>query len=114
MVSVFGSLNKKQKQDVIDAAAKEAAKLFKTYKQELITSILEFKALPDVQKLEMYRARTEDVWAAVQEFSPKLHEQQLSEWQLMEEQSMHRATSPWNPFQPKSASTAYQPGDLNG
>ena len=111
LVSIFGALSKKQKEGVIDQVAKDAAKLFKLYKQEVVTSILEFKALPEEEKLAMYRARSEEAWAAVQAFSPKLHAQQVSEWQIMEEKSLHRAISPYNPFAPKSETQAYRPGE---
>ena len=105
-VSYFGMLSKTQKEQVLKLVAKESARLFKIYKQS-VREALAFKSLPEAEKLQMYRARSEEVWARIQAQIPRIYQEQISEWQIYEMRAAHHQLNQWNPFGAKSNQPAY-------
>lgn len=110
---IFGTLTKKQKEDVIRTVAKEAAKRFQTYRDALKTSV-DFKTPNAEGRLALYRARLPEVWAQLQTSNPAIYRQQIEEWTRMEVRSAARQLSPFNPFAPKSSAPVNVPQGQQG
>ena len=110
---LFGTLTKKQKEDVIKTVAKEAAKRFIVYRDALKTSV-DFKTPNSEGRLALYRARLPEVWAQVQATNPAIYKTQIEEWTKMEIRSAARQLSPFNPFAPKSGAPVNTPQGQQG
>lgn len=110
---LFGTLTKKQKEDVIRTVAKEAAKRFQVYRDTLKSSV-DFKMPNSEARLALYRARLPEVWAQIQASNPQIYKTQIEEWTKMEIRSAARQLSPFNPFNPKSSEPANIPEGQQG
>ena len=93
----FGLLDDKQKKRVLSDIAKESVDLFNDYK-DAITEAFHFKKPDSKQRLEFYKTRLPQVWAALQEYNPSMYSKQLADWQELEIRRMNREFSAFNPF----------------
>ena len=83
----FGLLEQKQKEQVLQSVAKEAAARFEIYMKAIRTSS-GLRELTGQQRLEAYRLRLPDMWGRLQARFPNEYDRQLQDWRRLETRSL--------------------------
>ena len=81
---LFGQLNEKQKETVLERVGQVAAERFETYVNALVEAFDFREPRTREEKLALWRGRPQQEWAQMQAQNPKDYEEQVKSWVNME------------------------------
>ncbi len=94
---IFGTLDRAEKDEVLQNVAILAAERFEQYKQSIVDAF-DFRQPRGKEKEEFFAQRMPEVWQALAQANPELYIEQQKMWKEMEQRRLNRAISAYNPF----------------
>ena len=111
----YGLLSQRQKEDVLELVAEEAAHRLEVY-IDALTEALGLRELVGTSKLDAYRGRPPETWAALRTEFPDAYETQMRDWRRLETAELRRGytrgpTMPTMPTAPTTAPPTLSPSE---